>query len=87
MGGVVKEPLNSFFVVKHARAVRYDEKHTLRSHEVTRFRYSTILNDMVGVFDIHHFILSSDVLRLITFPESLNGETGPICSYLGGPKE
>ena len=25
--------------------------------------------------------------RIITFPGSLNGETGLICSYLGGPKE
>jgi hypothetical protein len=38
-------------------------------------------------FDIHHFVLSSDVLRVITFPESLNGETGLICSYLGGTNE
>jgi len=42
---------------------------------------------MKGGFDIHHFILSSDVLRVITFPESLNGETGLICSYLGGANE
>jgi hypothetical protein len=38
-------------------------------------------------FDIHHFVLSSDVLRVITFPESMNGETGLFCSYLGGANE
>jgi len=42
---------------------------------------------MVEGFDIHHFILSSDVLRVITFPESLNGETGLVCSYLCGANE
>ena len=67
--------------------VRYDEKNPLCSHESARFRYSTILNDIVGRFDIHHFVLSSDVLRVITFPESLNGETGLVCSYLGDPSE
>jgi len=36
---------------------------------------------------IHYFVLSSDVLWVITFPESLNGETGLVCSYLGGAKE
>jgi hypothetical protein len=25
--------------------------------------------------------------RVITFPESLNGETGLVCSYLGNPVE
>jgi hypothetical protein len=35
----------------------------------------------------HHFILSCDVMRVITFPESLNGETGLVCSYLGNPSE
>jgi hypothetical protein len=26
-------------------------------------------------------------MRVITFPESLNGETGLVCSYLGSPAE
>jgi len=26
-------------------------------------------------------------MRVITFPESLNGETGLVCSYLGYPAE
>jgi hypothetical protein len=56
-------------------------------HEVARFRYTKYLNDTAGGFDNHHFILSSDVMRVITFPESLNGETGLVCSYLGNPVE
>ncbi|MGD0805447.1 MAG: hypothetical protein ABSA11_15415 [Candidatus Bathyarchaeia archaeon] len=67
--------------------VRYDERYPLRSHAAARFMYSTILNDSVKGFDRHHFILSSDVLRVITFPESLNGETGLVCSHLGGAIE
>jgi hypothetical protein len=39
------------------------------------------------MFDESHFKLSSDVMRVITVPESLNGESGLICSYLGDPKE
>ena len=66
---------------------RYDEKHPLKSHEVARFRYTKHLNGSVGGFDRHHFILSCDVMRVITFPESLNGETGLVCSYLGDPAE
>ena len=37
-------------------------------------------NGGVRGFDRHHFILSCDVMRVITFPESLNGETGLVCS-------
>ena len=65
----------------------YDEKNPLKSHEVARLRYTKLLNGSVGGFDRHHFILSADVMRVITFPESLNGETGLVCSYLGTPTE
>ena len=54
---------------------------------MARFRYTKQLNNSVGGFDRHHFILSSDVMRVITFPESLNGETGLVCSILGNPTE
>lgn len=56
---------------------RYDEANPLRSHETARFRYSTILNNMVGGFDIHHFILSSDVLRAITCARAKSPLFGP----------
>ena len=65
----------------------YDESNPLKSHEVARLRYTKLLNDSVGGFDRHHFILSADVMRVITFPESINGETGLVCSYLGGANE
>ena len=67
---------------------RYDERNPLRSHEVARFLYSLELQRQVrDLFDKSHFKLSSDVMRVISIPESLNGESGLVCSYLGGPKE
>ena len=67
---------------------RYDERNPLRSHEVARFLYSLELQCQVrDLFDKSHFKLSSDVMRVISIPESLNGESGLVCSYLGGPKE
>ena len=65
----------------------YNEKNPLKSHEVARFKYTKHLKDRCSGFDRYHFILSSDVMRVITFPGSLNGETRLICSYLGDPKE
>jgi len=67
---------------------RFDERDPLRSHEVARFLYSLELQKQVSdLFDESHFKLSSDVMRVITVPGSLNGESGLICSYLGGPRE
>jgi hypothetical protein len=65
----------------------YSEAHPLKSYEVARVTYTSYLQEQVGGFDHHHFVLSSDTQRVITVPESLNGETGLICSYLGNLKE
>ena len=32
-------------------------------------------------FDKSHYVLSCDVTRVITLPETLNGETGLICTF------
>jgi hypothetical protein len=64
----------------------YCEEDPLRSHEVARFKYTKHVSEAVkGGFDRPHFILSSDVLRIITVPDSLNGETGLTCTLLGSP--
>lgn len=64
----------------------YSDDDPLRSHEVARFKYTKHVSEAVkGSFDRPHFILSSDVLRIITVPDSLNGETGLICTLLGSP--
>lgn len=62
----------------------YNERNPLKSHEVARFKYTKYLKSRCGGFDRSHFILSSDVMRVITFPGSLNGQTGMRCSYIGG---
>jgi len=64
----------------------YCEDDPLKSHEVARFKYTKHVGEVVkGGFDRSHFILSSDVLRIITVPDSLNGETGLICTLLESP--
>jgi DNA primase catalytic subunit len=65
----------------------YNERSPLKSHEVARFLYTKHLNESVGGYDRHHFVVSSDVMRVITFPESLNGSTGMICSSLSNSAE
>jgi DNA primase catalytic subunit len=59
----------------------YDERNPLKSHEVARRKYVELIREKIPQgFDIPHYILSCDVLRVITVPETLNGETGLICS-------
>jgi hypothetical protein len=65
----------------------YNERNPIKSHEVARFLYTKHIKAATGGFDDSHFRLSCDPMRVVTFPESLNGETGLICKYLGGPKE
>jgi hypothetical protein len=61
----------------------YDERNPIKSHEVARYVYTRHIKGATGGFDNSHFKLSSDPMRMITFPESLNAVTGLICTYLG----
>jgi hypothetical protein len=38
---------------------------------------------VLDLFDEPHFKLSSDITRVMTFPESLNGESGLVCARAG----
>ena len=59
----------------------YDARNPLKSHEVARRKYVEMLKDYAPqAFDIPHYILSCDVTRVMTLPETLNGETGLICN-------
>jgi len=59
----------------------YDPGNPLKSHEVARRKYVEMLNDYTPeAFDKAHYILSCDVTRVMTLPETLNGETGLICN-------
>ena len=65
----------------------YDDKNPLKSHEVARRKYVEAIKDRTPqAFDISHYILSCDVMRVMTLPESLNGETGLICSSFNPTK-
>jgi hypothetical protein len=64
---------------------RYDARDPVRSHEVARFRYTLYLSRQVGtVFDRPHFVLSVDPMRVVSVPQTLNGSTGLVCTYVGG---
>jgi hypothetical protein len=66
----------------------YDPRNPLKSHEVARRRFTEVIKSSCPrVFDDSHYVLSNDVTRVISFPESLNGETGLTCSYLGRPRD
>ena len=59
----------------------YDAGNPLKSHEVARRKYVELLKQYVPqAFDIPHYVLSCDVTRVMTLPETLNGETGLICT-------
>jgi DNA primase catalytic subunit len=62
---------------------KYDERTPIRSHEVSRFHYTRYLKSALGEFSKYHFTLSTDPMRVMTVPGSLNGKTGKICFYVG----
>lgn len=66
---------------------KYNEKNPIKSHEVSRFKLTKTLNLDVECFDRYHFIVSSDPMRIISVPESLNAENGLICKYIGDRKD
>jgi hypothetical protein len=62
----------------------YNELNPIKSHEVARFVYTKYLKQVCGGFDDDHFKVSVDPMRVVTFPESINGESGLLCKSLGG---
>ena len=64
-----------------------DYRNLIKSHEVARFKFSKIISLQTYCFDRAHFILSVDPMRIITVPNSLNGETGLKCIYIGDGKD
>ena len=65
----------------------YNEKNPIRSHSTARFKFSKIISLETYVFDRAHFILSVDPMRLVTVPNTVNAESGLICSYIGNRKD
>lgn len=66
---------------------KYNYKNLVKTHEVARFKFSKIISLQTYCFDRAHFILSADPMRIITVPNTLNAETGLICTYVGNRKE
>jgi hypothetical protein len=62
----------------------FNEANPIKSHEVARLIYTKYLGQVCGGFDDDHFKLSVDPMRVVTFPDSINGETGLLCKGLGG---
>lgn len=66
--------------------VSYREDNPIWCHSASRFRLTRLLNKQVQVFDRYHFNVSVDPMRMITVPNTINGETGLRCTYLGDGK-
>jgi len=60
----------------------YNETNPIKSQEVARFKYTKLLADLVPV-NRSHFLLSTDHMRIISLPYSLNGESGLVCTPIG----
>lgn len=65
----------------------YNEMNPIKSHEVSRLIYTRYLKQICCGFDDDHFKLSVDPMRVVTFPDSINGETGLLCKSLGGKND
>lgn len=57
-----------------------------KTFESSRYVYSLKLKKTVEGFDSPHFILSCDVTRVLSFPNSLNARTGLKCLAIGTPQ-
>jgi hypothetical protein len=58
-----------------------------KTFESSRYVYSLKLKKTVEGFDSHHFILSCDITRVPSFPNSLNSRTGLKCLAIGAPSD
>lgn len=88
---VVFSGKNGFHIHVHDFKIRdwtkYNWKNPIKSHEVARFKLTKALDFDVGCFDRYHFIVSTDPMRIITVPETINSESGLICRYFGDCKD
>jgi len=66
---------------------RYNERDPIKSHEVARFKFTKTISLETYCFDRSHFIVSTDPMRIITVPSTLNAESGLVCTYIGDRKD
>ena len=67
--------------------VPYRERDPIWCHHAARFKFTKLLQKQTHVFDRAHFTVSVDPMRVVTVPNTLNAETGLVCSYLGDRKD
>lgn len=67
-------------------SVSFRPRDPLWCHHASRYRFTNLLMRQTNVFDRYHFVVSVDPMRVVTVPNTLNGKTGLICSYLGNRK-
>jgi DNA primase catalytic subunit len=65
----------------------YREKDPVWCHHAARFKFTKLLQKQTHVFDRRHFTVSCDPMRVVTVPNTLNAETGLVCSFIGGPRD
>jgi hypothetical protein len=56
-------------------------------HAASRFKFTKLLQKQTHVFDRVHFTVSVDPMRVVTVPNTVNGKTGLICTFMGSPRE
>jgi hypothetical protein len=61
----------------------YNDRDPIKSHEVARFKFTRHLALNRYGFNRPHFIVSTDPMRLIAVPNSLNGVSGLRCLPIG----
>jgi DNA primase catalytic subunit len=61
----------------------YNDRNPIKSHEVARFKYTSHLAFSRYGFNRPHFIVSTDPMRIIAVPNSLNGISGLRCLPIG----
>lgn len=67
--------------------VSYRERTPIWCYQTSRFKFTRLLQKQTFVFNLAHFIVSVDPMRVVTVPNTLNGKTGLICKYIGDRKD
>jgi DNA primase catalytic subunit len=66
--------------------VSYRWRDPIWDHSAARFKFTKLLQQQTHVFDRAHFTVSVDPMRVVTVPNTVNGKTGLVCSFIGTPK-
>ena len=65
----------------------YKQSEPLWCHSASRFKFTKSLKLQTYAFDRVHFTVLVDPMRIVTVPNTLNGQTGLRCLYIGEGKD